>query len=212
VLIVTFALGAFLAHEPSTMAKRRSPTTPGTGEVRLIAGQYRGRRLPVVSVDGLRPTGDRLRETLFNWLQNDIAGARCLDAFAGSGALGFEAASRHAKSVTLVEPNREAVTALRQSQKTLDASSVEIVHQTFESFAVGSPEPFDLVFIDPPFDGADFVAILKATQSILAPHGWVYIECPKSLSEEAVTLPPEWEVRRDKCFGDVRARLCAHTP
>lgn len=190
------------------MSKRRSRSPSDTGKVRIIAGQYRARQLPVLSVEGLRPTGDRLRETLFNWLQNDVPGARCLDAFAGSGALGFEAASRHASSVTLVESHRSAATELENTRKLLQANHVDVVNQRFEAFATTHPEPFDLVFVDPPFHEADFTAVLNTVDSLLKPTGLVYLECPKNLGDEQVVLPPVWEVMRDKVFGDVRARLC----
>ena len=177
------------------------------GMVRIIAGQYRSRRLPVVSVDGLRPTGDRVRETLFNWLQNDVSGARCLDAYAGTGALGFEAASRFAKSVTLVELNRTAAQALIQSQELLGAESVEVVNQSFDDYAASGPEPFDIVFIDPPFVGTHYGAVLQSVQSIVAPGGLVYVESPKTLRDADAIIPAHWHLRRDKQFGDVRARL-----
>lgn len=189
------------------MPKRRPSTKSATGMVRIIAGQYRGRRLPVLSVDGLRPTGDRVRETLFNWLQNDVPGARCLDAFAGSGALGFEAASRYAESVTLVEADAAAAGALRASRELLGAESVDVVNQSFEAFVATAPAPFDLVFVDPPFECTDYSAVLQAVQSILTPGGLVYIECPKTMNEADAQTPIEWSIRRDKQFGDVRARL-----
>jgi len=175
--------------------------------VRIIAGQYRGRRLPVVSVNGLRPTGDRVRETVFNWLQKDVPGARCLDAFAGTGALGFESASRYAESVTLVEPNLSAARALRASRELLGAKTVEVVNRTFEAYAATGPAPFDLVFVDPPFQHTHFSAVLQTVQSILAPAGLVYLESPNSMSEADTEIPIEWDIRRDKQFGDVRARL-----
>ena len=189
------------------MSKRRPPTKSGPNVVRIIAGQYRGRRLPVISVDGLRPTGDRVRETLFNWLQNDVPGARCLDAFAGSGALGFEAASRYAESVVLVESAPQAAQGLRDSQKLLGASSVQVFNQRFSDFVAQQPEPFDLVFIDPPFSGTNYSTVLCAVQQLLKPGGLVYIECPKSMQDADANIPSEWSILRDKCFGDVRARL-----
>lgn len=194
------------------MAKRRSRTSSDTGVVRIIAGQFRARRLPVLSVEGLRPSGDRVRETLFNWLQHDVPGARCLDAFAGTGALGFEAASRYADSVTMVESHRSVATELENSRQLLSADHVTVVNQRFEAYAMAfleiQPKPFDIVFVDPPFHEADFTDILRIVDSLLGKNGLVYLECPKNLSDEQVLIPDSWEVFRDKSFGDVRARLC----
>jgi len=190
------------------MSKRQSRTQTSTGQVRIISGQYRGRRLPVLSVDGLRPTGDRVRETLFNWLQNEVPGARCLDAFAGTGALGFEAASRYAKSVTLVEPHPKVAKALEESCATLQATHVRIVQQTFQAFVATRPEPFDVVFVDPPFHQANFSEVLQGVQQVIAPNAYIYLECPKNLNDAEILVPANWEVRQDKIYGDVRARLC----
>lgn len=190
------------------MSKRQSRARTEPGHVRIISGQYRGRRLPVLSVDGLRPTGDRVRETLFNWLQNDLVGARCLDAFAGTGALGFEAASRYAESVTLVESNKAVAKALEQSRATLQAEHVSVVHQNFQTYVATQPEPYDIIFVDPPFQQTDFIDVLKWVQQVISPQALVYLECPKSLSDSNVLLPAAWDVRQDKIYGDVRARLC----
>lgn len=164
--------------------------------------------MPVLSVDGLRPTGDRVRETLFNWLQNDLAGARCLDAFAGTGALGFEAASRYAESVTLVESNRAVAQALEESCAALQAEHVSVLHQDFQTYVATQPEPFDVVFVDPPFHQADFNEVLKGVQQVISPHALIYLECPKNLNDAEVSVPAAWNVRQDKIYGDVRARLC----
>jgi len=190
------------ARSPSETQLKR-----GAGELRLIAGQYRGRRLPVLNLAGLRPTGDRVRETLFNWLQNDVAGSRCLDAFAGTGALGFEAASRYAKSVTLVEASAEAAAALEQSRSLLAADSVEVLHQSYFDFVASKPAPFDLVFIDPPFEEADYGAILGSLATVVSRDTLVYVECPKRLPDSSLGAPNDWQVVRDKNFGDVRTQL-----
>jgi len=190
------------------MSKRQIRPRADTGNVRIISGQYRGRRLPVLSVDGLRPTGDRVRETLFNWLQNEVPGARCLDAFAGTGALGFEAASRYAESVTLVESHPAVAKALEQSCATLQCQNVSVVQQSFFDFVTSSPQPFDVVFVDPPFQYANFNEVIAAVQQVIRPEAFIYLECPKAMSDAEVSLPVSWEVRQDKIYGDVRARLC----
>lgn len=121
------------------------------GTVRIIGGQWKRRRLAVPDVSDLRPTPDRVRETLFNWLAPDVAGACCLDLFAGSGALGFEAASRGAARVVLVEQNTEVVEVLRQEAQTLRGKAIEVVQADALAYLKQSPEPFDIVFVDPPY-------------------------------------------------------------
>ena len=121
--------------------------------MRIIGGRWRGRRLPVADAPGLRPTPDRVRETLFNWLGPVIAGARCLDLFAGSGALGLEAASRGAGRVVMVESHHALARALREQASRLAADNVEVVHaDALEWLAAAPPQTFDIVFLDPPFE------------------------------------------------------------
>ena len=133
--------------------------TGSSGSVRLIAGQWRGRKLPIVDVEGLRPTGDRVKETLFNWLQTQIPGARCLDLFAGSGSLGFEAASRGAAEVIMVERDPTVVGCLQASAERLSAAQVTILQTDAATYLQTSPDPFDIVFLDPPFQSALLVEI-----------------------------------------------------
>ncbi len=194
------------------MSKREKPNASAAGSVRIIAGQYRGRKLPVPIVDGLRPTGDRVRETVFNWLQTRVPGARCLDAFAGSGALGFEAASRYAESVVMIEADHQAAQQLKASQKLLNANHVSVLHQPFEAFAeafaASDNQAFDGVFLDPPFRSTDFSEVFRQVQPLLARDAWIYIECPKTLPDAQAELPEPWVTQRDKILGDVRVRLC----
>jgi len=151
----------------------------GPGHVRIIAGSHRGSKLPIVGVAGLRPTGDRVRETVFNWLQQKIAGRRVLDAFAGSGALGFEAASRGAASVVLLEFSREAAQSLRETAKRLAFENVQIIETDALAWMnTATAGPFDLVFLDPPFSGADWPAIWARVTAVLAEHAYVYVEKP----------------------------------
>ena len=129
-----------------------SPRSAGPpGRLRIVAGEWRGRRLPVLDQPGLRPTPDRVRETLFNWLAPLITGARCLDLFAGSGALGFEAASRGAGRVAMIEKSANLVRVLRENRLLLDARQVEVIQADAGLWLAGQAEPFDLVFLDPPF-------------------------------------------------------------
>ena len=151
---------------------------PKGPRVRLIAGEWRGRVLAFPAEPGLRPTPDRVRETLFNWLGPWLAGARCLDLFAGSGALGFEALSRGAAAATLVERNPAAVAALRDNRERLGAEALIVASGAQDYLAAQGPEAFDIVFLDPPYASgllADALTMVL-TQRILKPAGLVYIE------------------------------------
>ena len=177
-------------------------------QVRIIAGQWRGRKLMFPDVDGLRPTPDRVRETLFNWLAPRLTGARCLDLFAGSGALGFEAASRGAARVVMVERGAEVVESLRNSRERLAARVVEIIHQDAANYLRGAPEPFDVVFLDPPFDAPP---VLQASVRRLTEAGWlgagarIYLEMP--LRSPLADVPDGWALLKDKRAGDVVFQL-----
>ena len=175
--------------------------------VRIIAGDWRGRRLPVADVPGLRPSGDRSRETLFNWLQPWVVGADCADLFAGTGALGFEAASRGAASVLMVEKHPRAFAVLTESAEQLQAEQVSLhaggAMSFIESLAADS---LDLVFVDPPFDSNLGGLVLErlAAQGCVRSGGFVYVESPAS----AQIVPPEgWSTWRDQEMGEVRMQL-----
>ncbi len=180
----------------------------GGGQVRLIAGEWRGRKLPVPDLPGLRPTGDRSRETLFNWLQPHLPGARCLDLFAGSGALGFEAASRGAVHVDLVEIAPLAVSALVEARSLLGATQVE-VHRANALDWLGALDSgsVDIVFVDPPFDSGLAVQVLQKLQQTgcVAPGGFVYVEAAAQLPELVMQAP--FSLFREKVLGEVRMRL-----
>ena len=150
-----------------------------THEVRIIGGQWKRTRLAVADRPGLRPTPDRVRETLFNWLGQDLTGWRCVDAFAGTGALGFEAASRGAQEVRLVEHDSALVVQLKRIQTQLQASAVYIVRgDGLAALRQLDPASMDAVFIDPPFDSELFEAALQAGARVVAPGGFVYLEAP----------------------------------
>jgi 16S rRNA (guanine966-N2)-methyltransferase len=169
--------------------------------VRIIGGQWRGRKLRFAPVEGLRPTGDRLRETLFNWLQFRLPGSRCLDLYAGSGALGLEALSRGAAKVDFVELNRSAAQTLREQLQILDAQNGQ-VHQTSaeEFLARAADTPYDLVFIDPPFADDLWQQTLAALAGRLAPGTLVYVETPR---DTALNLPEGWQLEKQKRAGQV---------
>jgi len=164
--------------------KPRKPRVPKhaavqTHEVRIIGGQWKRNKLAVADKPGLRPTPDRVRETLFNWLGQDLTGWRCLDAFAGTGALGFEAASRGAKEVTLVEQDSALVIQLKRTQTQLQASATQIVRgDGVAALKHLSPASMDVVFIDPPFDSTLFDAAVQAAGRAVAADGFVYLEAP----------------------------------
>ena len=151
-----------------------------TSEVRIIGGQWKRTRLPVANVPGLRPTPDRVRETLFNWLGQDLSGWRCIDAFAGTGALGFEAASRGASEVRLIEQDSALVAQLTRLQTRLQATAVRVERADGVSALkrLGAAS-MDLVLLDPPFDSTLLAQALPEAVRVLAPQGFVYLETPR---------------------------------
>lgn len=159
-------------------------TVQAPHEVRIIGGQWKRSKLPVANAPGLRPTPDRVRETLFNWLGHDLEGWRCLDAFAGSGALGLEAASRGASEVLLLERDFRLVRSLRETAERLKASSVCV--ETADALgwmARCVPACYELVFIDPPFDGDVFEQALALAGRLVVPGGWVYLEADRAFDD-----------------------------
>ena len=183
----------------------------GRNEVRIIGGQWKRRRLAVSAAPGLRPTADRVRETLFNWLAHqaggDLEGWRCLDAFAGTGALGLEAASRGATQVSLVETSSEALEHLRQAVQLLQAGNVRVVAGdglgALRQQAAGS---LNLVFLDPPYTSTVYEAALKAAHAALAPKGLVYLEAGLAWHAEALAEQGFAALRYLKA-GQVHAHL-----
>jgi len=175
--------------------------------LRIIAGSWRGRRLAFAPLAGLRPTPDRVRETLFNWLAPVIRGARCLDLFAGSGALGLEAASRGAAEVVLVDSNPGVIAVLREQVRLLDATQVQVIEADAEAFLRGAAQPFDIVFLDPPFGEQRLAAAMRQLESggWLAEEAVVYIEAERSLQE--LPLPVNWKLQRSKAAGRVGYHL-----
>lgn len=174
-----------------------------TGKLRIIGGQWRSRRLPVLEQPGLRPTPDRIRETLFNWLQSEIPGARCLDLFAGSGALGFEAASRGAAEVVLVEQAAAACQVLQGNIKLLQAENIRLLSLDAMQFLQVPGQPFNVVFLDPPYASellADCCQLLEQKQW-LAEDASIYIEL--SSGDDLPPLPDNWHIIRGKKAGQV---------
>lgn len=182
----------------------RSLRAPPPNEVRIIAGQWRRSKLPVAEKPGLRPTPDRVRETLFNWLGADLTGWRCLDAFAGSGALGFEAASRGAASVTLLEADGQLVQSLAATASRLRADAIRVLRADALSWMASAPRAsFDIVFVDPPFDAGLSEPALAWALPLVVPGGLVYLEAPAALSE----LPQGMALHRRSRAGSVHFHL-----
>jgi len=174
---------------PASPPVPRSPRADGgaPGEIRLIGGRWKRTRLPVLAEPGLRPTPDRVRETLFNWLGQELSGWRVLDAFAGTGALGFEAASRGAVEVVLLEQAPRAAAQLQQAAARLGATMVA-VHRTdaLGWMAGASAGHFDLVLLDPPFGADLFERALKAATRLLGEGGWLYLEADRAFDESTL--------------------------
>ena len=195
------------------MAKRQGKTKKSRpGRLRIVAGNWRSRLLEIADVPGLRPTSERIRETLFNWLAPTIEGARCLDLFAGTGALGIEALSRGAGSVTFVDSASKATAVLGKNLAKLEAENAEIVTANAIDFlaAFGGP-PFDIIFVDPPFAAdmlAEVCAVLHAGRTT-APGTLVYFE--EARARSLPELPADWQVYRERTAGNVRYALVTTT-
>jgi 16S rRNA (guanine966-N2)-methyltransferase len=177
------------------------------GEVRIIGGSFRGRKLTIPDVPDLRPTPDRVRETLFNWLMGTIAGAYCLDAFAGSGVLGFEALSRGAAFVVMVDQSHTVIDLLKKESSQFKVENAEIYAATQPDGLKTPKKPFDIVFLDPPFQ----TDLLKKTsfyleeKGFLAKNAYIYLEAKTPLRAE--DLPSNWEIIRQKKAGQVAYHL-----
>ncbi len=182
---------------------------PQKNQLRIIGGQWRGRKLAIADVPGLRPTGDRIRETLFNWLMADIVGSRCLDLFAGSGALGLESLSRGAASTLLLEKHPSAVKQLKANCQLLKADNALVFPQdtlAWLEHPTIDQESVDIVFIDPPFSANLWdTTIEKLKRSgILADKALIYIESPKN---QLINTGADWENIKEKIAGDIYYRL-----
>ena len=174
------------------------------GILRIIAGKWRGRKIQFPDVESLRPTPDRIRETLFNWLQNKIRDSRCLDLFSGSGALGLEAASRGASHVDLIELDNQVVRQLQQNCQQLSAEQCQVIQSTAQDFLSVNSQQYDIVFIDPPFQANLWseIADLLVQKKVLVDNAHIYLECPKK--QELPELPQQWQLIKEKTAGDVR--------
>ncbi|MBZ4202837.1 MAG: 16S rRNA (guanine(966)-N(2))-methyltransferase RsmD [Methylovulum sp.] len=176
-------------------------------KLRIIGGQWRSRQVHFTNAEHLRPTPARVRETLFNWLHHDIVASRCLDCYAGSGALSFEAASRGAAQVVLIDHNPDICRTLKANADVLKAKQIKIINSEVLRYLSGNSEPYDLVFLDPPFGQG----LVVPTCHWLEDKLWlkagakVYVETERHL--DLITLPENWDLIKSKTAGDVAYRL-----
>jgi len=186
--------------------KKQQSKNAATGSIRIIAGKHRGRKLPVLMAEGLRPTTDRVKETVFNWLMPYIHDAKCLDCFAGSGSLGFEAASRGAREVTLLELNKDAVNQLKSNKQLLKADNILINQTNTLEYLKQNIESFDLVFLDPPFrkQFAEQCALLL-NNGWLAADALIYVEMEVNANNQ--NMPDNWSLLKEKTAGQVSYQL-----
>jgi 16S rRNA (guanine966-N2)-methyltransferase len=192
---------------PRTVGKKtaQKSSSQGLNRLRIIGGRWRGTRIVFPPLAAIRPSPDRVRETLFNWLQQPIVGARCLDLFAGSGALGLEALSRGAAHVTFVDREPQIGRHLSQTLERLGSRDATVVVEDALRFLSRPAQPFDIVFLDPPFDSGVLEQVGGRLQGWLAPGGYVYVECPAERS--LAILPAHWAVQRTKRAGQVGYHL-----
>lgn len=178
---------------------------PGT--VRIIAGEWRGRRLKVPDIKDLRPTPDRVRETLFNWVQSYIAGARCLDLFAGSGVLGFEALSRGAARVVMVDESPVVCELLKEQLAAFNASGGEVYRAKVPAQLKPVSEPFDMVFLDPPYQSGLLLPVCTYLEEheFLAPSAYIYLEASEAIKDN--DLPSGWRIIKSSKAGQVAYHL-----
>lgn len=177
----------------------------------IIAGEWRSRQLTFEDVPGLRPTPARVRETLFNWLQHDVIASKCLDLYAGSGSLGFEARSRGAKSVVMVENNPQACRLIKENIVKLSAQQIKIMHMDAFKFLAGNSTQFNLVFLDPPFEKglAQQSCQWLEDKNWLAPSAKIYIEVENKLPLN--DMPSNWQCLKNKKAGEVAYYLFERT-
>jgi 16S rRNA (guanine966-N2)-methyltransferase len=186
--------------------RKQSAKPSNKGSIRIIAGLHRGRKLPVLMAEGLRPTTDRVKETVFNWLMPFIQDTNCLDCFAGSGGLGFEALSRGASHVSLIELNKAAAQQLTENKVLLQANNISVINSDALNFIRKNTQRFDVVFLDPPFR-KNFVeqTAQLLNENSLADNALIYIEMESEDNNQQ--LPLNWTLLKEKIAGQVIYRL-----
>ena len=200
------------SHRSNISSKSASQTATSLGQVRIIGGEFRGRKLPVRQAEGLRPTSDRVKETVFNWLQYEVPCATCLDVFAGSGALGFEALSRGAEQVVFLELDAANAQQLKQNLHTLKTDKAQIVQTNSLTWLNAQPvTAFDIIFLDPPFHQElmqPAIDLIFAQNWLKNNQAWLYLEQEKAL--DWPNLPEGWVCHREKTTSQVRFGLFKH--
>jgi 16S rRNA (guanine966-N2)-methyltransferase len=193
-------------------SSRHNALQKNAGQLRIIGGMWRGRKIRFPAIAGLRPTPDRVRETVFNWLAPVIGGSRCLDLYAGSGALGLEALSRGAAAVTFVERERSAARQLDETAKTLAPGRTTVYQADVLAWLVGPAAVFDVVFVDPPYDSGQLAEAMPALEARgwLAPDALIYLEAPAKTGVPA--MPASWAVHRTGRAGAVGYHLARRMP
>jgi 16S rRNA (guanine966-N2)-methyltransferase len=186
--------------------RKQSAKPSNKGSIRIIAGLHRGRKLPVLMAEGLRPTTDRVKETVFNWLMPFIQDSNCLDCFAGSGGLGFEALSRGASHVSLIELNKAAAQQLKENQLLLKTDNISIINSDALNFIRSNTQKFDVVFIDPPFrKGFVEQTATLLNENSLADNALIYVEMESEQNKQQ--FPLNWNILKEKIAGQVIYRL-----
>jgi 16S rRNA (guanine966-N2)-methyltransferase len=203
-----------MARAPRTrrpVGKTTAPAFSGApNRLRIVGGRWRGMKIDFPAIDAIRPSPDRVRETLFNWLQQHIVGANCLDLFAGSGALGIEALSRGASAVTFVDREPQVGRHLTQTLQRLGATGATVETQDAARFLGRAPQPFDLIFLDPPFASTLLAAVFtELPRGWLAPEAHIYVEC--AADTPMPPLPAGWTLYRSKQAGQVGYHLLRAT-
>lgn len=197
---------------PNIMARNRksrssAKSSPRENQIRIIGGTWRGRKIGFPGIDGLRPTGDRIRETVFNWLMSEVVNANVVDLCAGSGALGFEALSRGACQVCFVDPHSQVCQTIAKNIELLDAKNALIEQQSAQDFVLAAQaQSADIIFLDPPFADnlhEELVSLIYA-QQLIKNNGYLYIESP---IHSSISLPAGWIRHREKTSGQVRYML-----
>lgn len=188
------------------MTRKKNQSKPNTGEVRIISGKYRNRKLTVLAHEGLRPTGNRIRETLFNWLSRDIVEATCIDCCSGSGALAFEAASRGAAKVWAIDTYKPAIAALKESQRNFACSHTHVIEADAIQWLTQYTGAIDIAFVDPPFAKDLHQHLIEAISQHSGCHErtLIYVEAG---SKQALEIPEGWAWYRHKSSGDVQYGL-----
>ncbi|PKF61933.1 16S rRNA (guanine(966)-N(2))-methyltransferase RsmD [Psychromonas sp. psych-6C06] len=197
-----------MSRNQRTKSNEKSRKSIKGGFIRLISGKWRGKKLPVKDIQGLRPTTDRTKETLFNWLMHNINDANCLDCFSGSGSLAFEALSRYAQKVTLLEKDKSVVKQLRENLTVLNAENGCVIEgDTIQFLQQTAQQQYNIVFIDPPFNNALVEPCCEALlqNGYLAPDALIYIERESELTH--LNLPESWQLLKEKSTSQVTYQL-----